>query len=145
MKIRADIAKLLHAGHSDHEIARRLHVCERTAGEARRALRLPKHTSGVKPADSPQDLFRQRTRRVKGGHLKWTGYHTNDGVPFFRWRKRGMTAYRVAFQIQHNRPPVGYVRPGCDYPHCVAPEHVEDQQMRDQLKTQMASIFGGAQ
>ncbi|MFC8862691.1 hypothetical protein [[Kitasatospora] papulosa] len=145
MKIRADIAKLLYAGHSDHEIARRLHVCERTAGEARRALHLPQHPSGAKPANSPEDLFRARTRRVKGGHLKWTGYLTNAGVPYFRWQKRGYTAYRVAFGIRHDRPPVGQVRPGCDYPHCVAPDHVEDQQMRTQLKTQMTSIFGGAQ
>ena len=44
----------------------------------------------------------------------------------------------------HQRQPIGYVRPGCGYPHCVAPDHVEDQQMRDQLKTQMTAIFGGA-
>lgn len=143
MTVRPDVAELLHAGCSDHEIARRLHVCERTAGAARTALGIPSHKPGRHAADSPQDLFRARTRPVDGGHLEWTGYRTNAGVPFFRWMKKGFTAGRIAFVMRHNRQPVGYVRPGCDYPHCVAPDHVEDQPMRDQLKTQMASIFGG--
>lgn len=144
MKVRADIAELLRAGHSDHEIARRLHVCERTASQTRRALRLPTHRPGAKPAASAEELFRSRTLPIGGGHLKWTGYRTNAGVPFFRWRKKGVTAYRFAFTLRHGRDPIGYAKPGCGYPQCVAPDHVEDQPMRDQLKTQMASIFGGA-
>ena len=144
MNVRADIAELLRAGCSDREVARRLHVCERTAGAARAALGLPLHKSGVKAAASPQDLFRARTTPISGGHLRWDGYRTNDGTPFFRWMKKGYTAGRVAFVMAHNRPPVGRVQSGCEYPGCVAPDHVEDQPMRDQLKAQMTSIFGGA-
>lgn len=143
MTVRPDIVELLRAGCSDHEIARRLHVCERTAGAARTALGLPRHKPGVKPAGSPQDLFRARTTPMPGGHLRWDGYRTNDGTPFFRWMKKGFTAGRVAFVMAHNREPVGRVQPGCGNPGCVAPDHVEDQPMRNQLKTQMASIFGG--
>ena len=41
MKIRADIAALVRAGHSDASIAHRLGCSRSTAWEARRALRLP--------------------------------------------------------------------------------------------------------
>ena len=144
MKIRTDVADMLRAGHSDREIARRLHVDDKAVAASRKALGLARPKTGIKAASSPQDLFRQRTRPADGGHLEWTGYRTNDGTPFFRWLKRGYTAGRVAFVMQHGRAPVGRVQPGCDYPGCVAPAHVEDQPMRDQLKKQMAGIFGGS-
>lgn len=144
MKIRADIAELLRAGCSDREVARRLHVDASTAAAARTALGLPRAKSGPKPSGSPQDAFRQRTRPVPGGHLEWTGHRTNCGTPFFRWAKKPFTAGRVAFVMQHGREAVGNALSGCGYPGCVAPAHMEDQPMRDQLKTQMASIFGGA-
>ncbi|MFD4943057.1 hypothetical protein ACFWNT_11075 [Streptomyces sp. NPDC058409] len=144
MKIRTDIADLLRAGHSDREISRVLHLDNRTIAAVRTELGLPRHKSGIKAAGSPRDLFRQRTRPVDGGHLEWTGYVANDGTPFFRWNKRGYTAGRMAFGMQHGRAPVGRVRPGCGHLGCVAPSHVEDQPMRDQLKRQLAGIFGGA-
>ncbi|MFF8716204.1 hypothetical protein ACF07T_32935 [Streptomyces sp. NPDC015184] len=144
MQIRSDIAEMLRAGHSDREIARALHTDGKAVAVARAALELPRHRPGKKAASSPQDLWRQRTRPIDGGHLEWTGYRTNDGTPFFRWLKRGYTAGRMAFVMQHGRAPVGRVQPGCGYPGCVAPAHVEDQPMRDRLKKQMAGIFGGA-
>ncbi|MFJ1695731.1 hypothetical protein ACIOHC_11355 [Streptomyces sp. NPDC088252] len=144
MEIRSDVADMLRAGHSDREIARRLHVDDKAVAAARKVLGLPRHKTGIKAASSPQDLFRQRTRPVDGGHLEWTGYRTNDGTPFFRWDRCGFTAGRVAFVMQHGRAPVGHVRPGCSYPGCVAPGHMEDQPMRDQLKKQLAGIFGCA-
>ncbi len=144
MTHRPDIVELLRVGLSDREIGRRLNVDNRTVAAIRTALGLPRHRPGRRPASSPQDLFRQRTQPVPGGHLEWTGYRTNAGTPFFRWMKKGYTAGRVAFVMQHGREPVGYALPGCDYPGCVAPAHLEDQTMRNQLRTQMADIFGGA-
>ncbi|WP_393057674.1 hypothetical protein [Streptomyces sp. LN549] len=144
MSIRPDIAELLRAGCSDREVTRRLNVDNRTVATARTSLGLPLHKPGVRPASSPQDSFRQRTRPVDGGHLEWTGHRTNCGTPFFRWMKKGYTAGRIAFVMQHGREPIGYALPGCGYRGCVAPAHLEDQPMRDQLKTQMAGIFGGA-
>jgi hypothetical protein len=143
VKIRTDVAEMLHAGHSDRAIAEELHTDAKAVSAARRVLGLPRHKTGIKAADSPQDLFRQRTRPVDGGHLEWTGYRTNDGVPFFRWKKQGFTAGRMAFVMQHGREPVGQVRPGCDYEGCVAPGCVEDQQMRNKLNTTFNAIFGG--
>ncbi|MFJ2882399.1 MULTISPECIES: hypothetical protein [unclassified Streptomyces] len=142
MSIRADITEMLRAGHSDREIARTLHTDAKTVAADRAALGLPSHKSGVRPASSLAEMFEQRTRPVAGGHLEWTGYRTTDGTPFFRWQKKGYTGGRVAFAIQYGRTPVGYALPGCDYPGCVAPACMEDQPIRDQLKAQMASIFG---
>ncbi|MFE6931795.1 hypothetical protein ACFVDT_07160 [Streptomyces sp. NPDC057699] len=144
MKVRLDVAQLIREDHSDREIARRLHVRSSIVRETRQALGLPPRPVGIKAADSVEELFHQRTTPVDGGHLEWTGYRTFKGTPTVRWNQRPFSAYRVAFGIRHGRPPVGQVRPGCGYPHCVAPDHVEDQQMRDQLKTQMTAIFGGA-
>lgn len=41
MKIRADIAELIRAGHTDASIARRLHTSRATVNRARKALRYP--------------------------------------------------------------------------------------------------------
>lgn len=144
MTHRPDIVELLRAGCSDREVARRLNVDNRTVAAARTTLGLPRHRPGIHPASSPQDLFRQRTHPVPGGHLEWTGYRTNAGTPFFRWNKTGYTATRVAFVMHYGRNPIGYVKPGCGVSGCVTPAHMEDQPMRDQLRTQLANIFGGA-
>lgn len=45
MKIRADIAELIRAGHTDASIARRLHCGTTTVGNTRRALGLPPSTA----------------------------------------------------------------------------------------------------
>ncbi|MFD3535341.1 helix-turn-helix domain-containing protein [Streptomyces sp. NPDC058664] len=50
MKVRADIAALVRAGHSDASIARRLGCGRGTVNEVRRALRLP-------PADALGRLY----------------------------------------------------------------------------------------
>lgn len=50
MKIRADIAALVRAGHSDASIARRLNCSRSTVNVARRALQLP-------PADALGRLY----------------------------------------------------------------------------------------
>ncbi|MFB9558680.1 helix-turn-helix domain-containing protein [Streptomyces roseoviridis] len=45
MQIRADIAALVRAGHSDASIARRLHCGRGTVNQVRRALNLPPSTA----------------------------------------------------------------------------------------------------
>lgn len=142
MKIRADVAELLRAGHSDREVSRALHIDAKTIAAARTALGIPKARPGRKAASSPQDLFRRRTKAATGGHLTWTGHVTNNGVPMFRWAGRKFTAYRLAFVIRYGRQPVGQVRPGCGFHGCVAPDHVQDQPMRVRDREAYASIFG---
>lgn len=144
MKIRADIAELLHAGHSDRAIAEQLHTCAKSVAAARTVLGLPKAKSGYAAAESLSAAFHARTKPAGDGHLLWTGHVNNTGSPCFRWQRRLWTAYRAAFEIRYGRLPVGKALPGCDMPHCVAPDHVQDRPMRDALDTQFNAIFGGA-
>ncbi|WP_225811291.1 helix-turn-helix domain-containing protein [Streptomyces spinosus] len=60
MKIRADIAQLIRAGHTNASIARRLHCAPSTVARARQALRMP-------PADALHRLYNEAipTGRVK--------------------------------------------------------------------------------
>lgn len=60
MKIRADIAALIRAGHTNTSIAHRLHVHRDTVAKARRALQLP-------PAKRLERLYAEAipTGRVK--------------------------------------------------------------------------------
>lgn len=144
MKLRTDIVNMLRKGHSDAAIVRTLHVDTKTVAAARRTLQLPQHKPGRDPALSPQVLFDQRVRPVDGGHLDWTGYRNAAGLAAFRWAMRTYTASRFAFEAHYGRPPIGKVIPGCGHNGCVKGSHLEDQPMRAQLRTQLASIFGGA-
>ncbi|MEU4256309.1 hypothetical protein AB0B42_00485 [Streptomyces fradiae] len=141
MNIRADIAHLLREGLSDREIAARLHTCAKTTvAPTRRALGLPAARSGPKPL-SVEELFHARTEQAGDGHLRWTGWRNNRGVPGVRTHDGTTTAYRVAFRIRWGREPEGNVRPGCDYPECVAPEHVEDRPMRERYRALLDAVL----
>lgn len=142
MKIRADVAEMLRAGHSDRDIARALHTDAKAVAAARKALNLPKGRPGYAAASSPQDIFRRCTEAAGGQHLRWTGHISSTGVPRVRWMGRMFTAYRLAFVMRYGRQPVGQVRPGCGFHGCVAPDHVQDQPMRVRDREAYASIFG---
>lgn len=144
MTHRPDIVELLRAGCSDREVARRLHADTRIIARTRIDLGLPTHKPGRKGASSPQELFRLRTRPADGGHLEWTGRRNNCGTPVLFWNGVTYTAGRIAFVMATGRAPVGPVVPGCDYPGCVAQDHVQDQPMRQKLDALAAAIFGGA-
>ncbi|MEU9861292.1 hypothetical protein AB0D99_10470 [Streptomyces sp. NPDC047971] len=130
MKIRTDVADMLRAGHSDRAIAKTLHVCDKSVSAARAVLGLPKARPGHPPAESMESLFLARCKAVGDGHAEWTGHISNGGLGTFRWQGRHWSANRAAFEIHHNRPPVGYALPGCGHPHCVAPAHMQDRPMR---------------
>lgn len=142
MIIRADVADLLRAGHSNAAIARQTGIDPQTAASARVALGLPKHRPGRTPATSVEELFRARAKQAEGGHLAWTGTRTYDGTPVVRYSGHLQSAYRIAFTIRHGRDPEGHVRPGCDHDGCVHPDHVEDRPMRQRNRAAFAAIFG---
>jgi hypothetical protein len=125
MSVRA-ITELLHAGVSNHDIARQVGVDHQTVADRRAALNLPDARTIKGPA-SPEDLYWRRTRPTSDGHLEWTGHRNNTGV-----------ARRVAFRIRWEREPIGRVTSGCEHDGCVHPDCVEDQPMREQY----AAIFG---
>lgn len=145
MKIRADVAALLRAGHSDRAIASELHVCAKDVAAARKRLGLRKAKSGRKPTATPEDLFRKRTRPTGDGHMEWTGSHCNGGVPSLRHGGRNLSAYRIAFRIANGRDPEGYALPSCGQEQCVQPGHHTDRADRAREKRVDAlygAIFG---
>lgn len=143
MKIRTDIADLLHAGLPDQVISKQLRCDRKTVAAARAALHLPKTPPGSKQRPLA-DLLAARTEPVEGGHMRWTGTVNNAGSPVLNYRDEGpRSVHRLVFIARHGREPVGKVRTGCDYPGCVHEDHVEDQPMRERNRNTFNAIFGG--
>ncbi|MFJ9029767.1 hypothetical protein ACIRQP_14785 [Streptomyces sp. NPDC102274] len=140
VKIRADIAELLHAGLSDRAISRQLQLRTSRIRAAREILGLPPHRPGPTPAATPEDLFWRRAVPTDDGHLLWPGATQGSGARIRHGQER-YSPYRIAFRLRYGREPVGKVTSGCTHAGCVAPDHVEDRPMREQY----AAIFGGAQ
>ncbi|MGW5130388.1 hypothetical protein [Streptomyces sp. NPDC004135] len=146
MSIRPDVAELLRAGYSDRAIARQLNVdVKATVAPARAALGLPAAKPGRKPAATAEDLFWRRAEPTSDGHMEWTGYRNNGGVPTLRHGGRGLSAYRIAYRIAHGREPEGYTRPACGRDGCVAPACQADRVSRAEdrkVDTLYDAIFG---
>jgi hypothetical protein len=138
---RADIVALLREGHSDRYIARTLRTNPKRASRLRQELQLPRAKRNVITVDQ---AWTARTRATDDGHLAWTG-PLREGVPVFKVDGEEYSARRYAFQKAHGREPEGRVRTGCGTPLCVRPDHVDDQPMRNRLRTQFNAIFGAAQ
>lgn len=135
---RHEIIALLQEGHSDRHIGRLLHTNPKRAAQLRRELELP--AADRKAALTLEQTWATFTERTEEGHLAWTGYHREGTCPVLKYRGNDYTARRIAFRIAHQQEPVGRVLAGCEWPPCVDPRHVEDQQMRDQY----TAIFGEA-
>ncbi|MCI4045101.1 hypothetical protein [Streptomyces sp. TRM75563] len=143
MKARSDVVALLRQGIPQQDIMRTLHVGHKTIVAAREALEMPAPVRGRRTPRPIDTEFHARTEPVDGGHLRWTGRYA-EGSPKLGRQGGHLSAYRIAFELRHDREPVGKAMPGCGYPKCVAPDHVEDQPMREQIQTQLTAIFGGA-
>lgn len=144
MTIRADIAELLRAGLSDRTIARQLHTDAKKVAATRTALGLPKAKSGIRPADTPTDLYYRHTKALDNGHTEWTGSVSNEGVPALRHGGRQLSVYRIAYRLRTGREPIGHVRPACGMPQCVTPDHLDDRDDRERAIATYNSVFGGA-
>ncbi|MEW1638605.1 hypothetical protein AB0469_31675 [Streptomyces sp. NPDC093801] len=143
MKIRADIAEMLRDGLTDRQIEKQAGVNHVRISAARAAMGIPKCRGGQRPQESLEKGLRDRAREVAGGHWEWLGTFSRS-CPVFRFNGIRVTAYRAAFVARYGRRPVGAVRPVCGYPHCVAPDHVDDQAGRDRTDAVYAALFGGA-
>ncbi|MCM1943185.1 hypothetical protein NC239_33780 [Streptomyces sp. G3] len=137
---RSEIIALLREGHSNRYIGRTLRTNPLRVARIRAELGLPAIVQTVLPLE---EAWRARTRPADGGHLEWTGSR-REGLPVLTHAGEAYTAYRVAFGLVHDREPVGRIRPGCGFPRCVAPSHLEDRVIRQTLTTQLTSIFGAA-
>lgn len=132
MKIRADVVDMLRANHSQAHIMRTLNVCYATVKAARDAIGMPDPGAGRRPPQDPAAAFAARTEPVDGGHMRWTGTRATGGGTIMGLNGQYISGARVGFTLHHGRDPIGRVTAGCDYPGCVAPDHLTDQVMREE-------------
>jgi hypothetical protein len=143
--IRSDVADMLRAGHSQAHIMRTLRVSHGTVKAARDWLGMPSPIVGrTRPPETLAEAFAARTEPVEGGHLRWTGARCTTGTPQLGIQGRYISGYQAAFILRYGREPVGRSLPGCDYQQCVAPDHVEDQPMREKTRALYAAVFGAS-
>lgn len=142
MTPRPDIAALIHEGLSNTTIARRLHVATKTVRATRECLGLPPSRHGYSQGLTLEETWRARARAVDGGHLEWTGQRNSHGVPVLKHGGRRLSAYRIAFRIRAGRDPEGVVWPACGMPGCVAPDHLDDNAIRQRDRQAMRAVLG---
>lgn len=137
-----EIRALLHQ-HGDSAIAVML-------GVDRAAVRRIRKETGIAYVSAsyttPQEKWQALVRPVDGGHMEWTGERAKaSGTPVMRFKDASYSPAAIAFEIQHGREPEGYVRADCDFKHCVAPSHVNDEAGRHQarLEARERSGLGG--
>jgi hypothetical protein len=135
---RADIVALLAEGRSDRYIVKALHTSQPRVARFRAELGIPRPKRTALPLE---EAWKARTQQTDDGHLAWTG-GLREGVPVFKHDGEEYSARRLAFRLANGREPEGRVKTGCGWLPCVKPEHVEDQPMRDALRTQYTAIFG---
>ncbi|MFB6787645.1 hypothetical protein ACFCWT_13310 [Streptomyces olivaceus] len=148
MKVRADIAELLHAGVHHQDIARQLHVSRKTVSTTHRALKLPARVrGGGAPHATLEDAYRAHTEPAADGHARWTGY-LDGTLPILCHAGERTPAPRIAFRLHHGRAPEGRLRRTCTVPGCVAGAHYADRRIREanqRADRAFAAIFGGDQ
>ncbi|MEU6340219.1 hypothetical protein ABZ883_04620 [Streptomyces sp. NPDC046977] len=144
MRIRADIARLLESGTnlSNRAIAHQVGASLTTVARHREALGIAPHFQGRRQAPPlpTADLWRRQTELVDGGHLRWLGTTTADGVARLVDSGRVYSVPVLAFQERTGQVPQGPVRPECGMDDCVEPRHLEDQLGRDHLAAVAAAI-----
>ncbi|MGW2951600.1 hypothetical protein [Streptomyces eurythermus] len=74
---------------------------------------------------------------TSGGHRRWVGRRTKDGVPLV---DHFTTAARVVFRMEHSREPEGQVRGSCAIKHCVARGHLTDRRMREEAREDLRAL-----
>ncbi|MFF0092782.1 hypothetical protein ACFYSF_22855 [Streptomyces canus] len=111
---------------SNEAVSQRLGCARRSVAEVRGDLGIPpyrvEHRGGWTLAD-----YEALAVPLRGGHRRWRGRHSNQGVPM---AGKNLTAYRLAFRLHHDRPPVGRLVGTCALKRCVAGAHLEDDVLR---------------
>ena len=136
----AQVLNLVTQGLTDTAVGQRLHLDRQAVGRIRRAHNLP--PAGSQP-QTLEEKWASLTRPVPGDHLEWTGPTlTRSHTPILRCRDAVYTATRIAYRIRTGRDPEGTARAECDYPHCVAPDHVDDTATRVRDRTALRAVLG---
>lgn len=109
-------------------IADRLGVDRRIVAEVRSDLGIGRTLpERQQPKVWNRETLEALMRPLPGGHCRWTGRVTGDGVPVVDSRT---TAARVVFRETYGREPEGVVRVTCNVKHCIAGLHLADRPMR---------------
>lgn len=123
---------------SDHELAERLSCAPGFIARVRHDLRMPSFpipkpdTRIVRPPlEAERERFEAQSIVTQDGHRTWIGRHTEDGTPLF---SAAVTAYRMAFRLQHGEEPEGQVRVECVVDRCVEGLHLSDRLMRERAR-----------
>lgn len=82
-----------------------------------------------------------RARTGRDGHMTWGGSF-NNGTPVVYHKRRWHPARAVAFTMRTGRKPEGYALADCDFPQCVAPDHIQDQVERISTRKQVRDLRG---
>jgi hypothetical protein len=88
---------------------------------------------------TPELVVMMNALLTAGGHRRWNGRRTGDGVPLV---DHFTTAARVVFRMTYGREPEGQVRVGCAIKHCVEGTHLVDRVMREDVRA--LDTAGGA-
>jgi hypothetical protein len=80
---------------------------------------------------TPELVVMMNALLTAGGHRRWNGRRTRDGVPLV---DHFTTAARVVLRMTHGREPEGQVRVGCAIKHCVEGSHLVDRIMREDVR-----------
>lgn len=120
---------------SDRDLAQRFNVEEEFVARVRTEQGLPAFSAGRRVRrEVVEAAYLAHVEDVDGGHQRWTGTVTRDGAPMVTTRFGQESAHRVAFRMATGRPPVGYVRVSCTFPHCVARGHQADRRLREERR-----------
>ncbi|GGQ49545.1 hypothetical protein GCM10010250_21340 [Streptomyces althioticus] len=131
------IARLLKEGPiSNGEASRRLGVRKRAVAEVRADLGIPPYFVR-RGAQWTRDDFEEMSVELRGGHRRWRGRHSTQGVPM---AGKDVTAYRLSFRLHHGREPVGKVTGRCRLNRCVAGGHLVDAVLRAVPTVDLAAL-----
>jgi hypothetical protein len=111
---------------SNGEASRLLHVRKRAVAEVRADLGIPPFFVR-RGAQWTRDDFEEMSVQLRGGHRRWRGRHSGQGVPM---AGKNVTAYRLSFRLHHGREPVGKVTGTCRLNRCVEGGHLVDALLR---------------
>jgi hypothetical protein len=91
---------------------------------------------------TPEQTYALYATPAGDGHARWAGAWSGrmPAIHLPGTGRRKESALRFAFRQLHGSDPIGYVRPGCGQPWCVAGDHLTDRLTRTQPTTPTQAI-----
>jgi hypothetical protein len=139
----ARLLELAAEGWTTRALALELHMDRRSVRQIRNDAGLPADPKPVRQPLTLEEKWAALTRKTRGGHRKWLGERAKrSGTPVMRYREQSYSPAAIAFRIRTGRDAVGQTFAECGYPHCVAPEHVDDTTTRFRNRDALRKVLG---